>query len=302
MGYLYHGYVSHNQMVTMYRSYLNWRENTSTLKKGLGISQASEHRWQPMTLAGSPRPWSSPFAAPHWRCRQRPSDLRGLPTSGGLKKWGYHHVYPSFSHMVFCGLSVIKMSQDEFLAVDIMILSNIYWLWLTYIGSLASKYLGCHPQGWVATPSKCSIQTFRCFVSLISRKARTGWRWPTCQGAKKELLKVYQNGALKSVIPHVEPWFFNTRSYKSWSRSSDLDDLGYPAWLRKPPYQHRLPLAQLPLFQNPPTKLSLGFPRKPKSLTSGSADHPPSCSQRSHVHEVHRDRPRLKPSRSKSLC
>lgn len=29
---------------------------------------------------------------------------------------------------------------------------------------------------------------------------------------------------------------------------------------RKPPYQHRLPLAQLPLFQNPPTKLSLGTP------------------------------------------
>mmetsp|Transcript_69460 Transcript_69460/g.165581 ORF Transcript_69460/g.165581 Transcript_69460/m.165581 type:complete len:230 (-) Transcript_69460:104-793(-) len=28
-------------------------------------------------------------------------------------------------------------------------------------------------------PSKCSIQTFRCGFSQSSRKARTGWRWPT---------------------------------------------------------------------------------------------------------------------------
>lgn len=122
------------------------------------------------------------------------------------------------------------------------------------------------PNIWGATPmlSDHTIQMFHPNLPLLRfTNLQKGPNWlkvTHLPGAASELLKVYQNGALKSVIPHVEPWFFNTRSYKSWSQSSDLDDLGYPAWLRKPPYQHRLPLAQLPLFQNPPTKLSLGTP------------------------------------------
>lgn len=37
---------------------------------------------------------------------------QGAPNIWGTpNKWGYHHVYPCLSHMVFCGLSVIKMSS-----------------------------------------------------------------------------------------------------------------------------------------------------------------------------------------------
>ena len=47
-------------------------------------------------------------------------------------------------------------------------------------------------------PSKCSIQIFRCVFSLISKKARTGWRWPTCDTKNLRMI--------------VEVWFPSKKS------------------------------------------------------------------------------------------
>ena len=159
-----------------------------------------------MTAApGSPRPWSSPFAAPHWRCRQRPSDLRGLPTSGGPRTNGdittFIHVYRTWFFVVY------QWSRWVPSCWYCPIFNDYDWLTL----GMCLQNLGCHPYAeWPHHPNVPSKPSAASFHWSPERPELVEGDPPS--RSCKNFSRYIKTGLLSRGSPS-RTMVFNTRSY-----------------------------------------------------------------------------------------